>query len=86
MGFRSADEVYNHSNLGSLTDIPTGKSIPRRFGSSCQLIDRKVSNGGDGPAFLQERVAFGLLPHTQALLLARFMRGDLDGYPSFLWK
>jgi CRISP-associated protein Cas1 len=36
--------------------------------------------------FLQERVAFGLTPHVQAMLLARFVRGDLDGYPSFLWK
>ena len=36
--------------------------------------------------FLGERVAFGLVPHLQALLLARFIRGDLDGYPSFLWK
>jgi CRISP-associated protein Cas1 len=36
--------------------------------------------------FLQERVAFGLVPHIQALLLARFIRGDLDGYPSFLWR
>jgi CRISPR-associated protein Cas1 len=36
--------------------------------------------------FLQERVAFGMVPHVQAMLLARFIRGDLDGYPSFLWK
>lgn len=36
--------------------------------------------------FLQERVAFGLVPHIQALLLARFVRGDLDGYPSFVWR
>jgi CRISPR-associated protein Cas1 len=36
--------------------------------------------------FLQERVAYGLVPHVQALLLARFIRGDLDGYPSFIWK
>jgi CRISPR-associated protein Cas1 len=36
--------------------------------------------------FLGERVAFGLVPHLQAMLLARFIRGDLDGYPSFLWK
>jgi len=36
--------------------------------------------------FLEERVAFGLVPHVQALLLARFIRGDLDGYPTFLWK
>lgn len=36
--------------------------------------------------FLGEKVAFGLLPHAQAMLLARFIRGDLDGYPCFFWK
>jgi CRISPR-associated protein Cas1 len=36
--------------------------------------------------FLGEKVAFGLVPHLQAMLLARSIRGDLDGYPSFLWK
>lgn len=36
--------------------------------------------------FLQEKVAWGLVPYTQAMLLARFIRGDLDGYPPFMWK
>lgn len=36
--------------------------------------------------FLGEKVAIGLLPHCQAMLLARFLRGDLDGYPPFIWK
>ena len=36
--------------------------------------------------FLQEKVPWGLIPHIQALLLARYLRGDLDGYPTFLWK
>jgi CRISP-associated protein Cas1 len=36
--------------------------------------------------FLGERVAVGLLFHIQALLLARYVRGDLDGYPPFIWK
>jgi CRISPR-associated protein Cas1 len=36
--------------------------------------------------FLEEQVHIGLLPHIQALLLARFLRGDLDGYPPFLWR
>ncbi len=36
--------------------------------------------------FLGEKVAIGLLPHVQALLLARHMRGDIDGYPPFLWR
>ena len=36
--------------------------------------------------FIQERIAFGLVPYVQALLLARFLRGDLDGYPPFFWR
>jgi len=36
--------------------------------------------------FLGEKVAFGVLFHLQALLLARFLRGDLDGYPPFAWR
>jgi CRISPR-associated protein Cas1 len=36
--------------------------------------------------FLNEKVTIGLLFHTQALLLARYLRGDLDGYPPFIWK
>ena len=36
--------------------------------------------------FLQEKIPWGLVPYVQALLLARFLRGDLDDYPPFLWK
>lgn len=36
--------------------------------------------------FLEEKVAVGLLPFIQAQLLARHLRGDLDGYPPFLYK
>lgn len=36
--------------------------------------------------FLGESVAVGLLPHVQAMLLARYLRGDIDGYPPFNWK
>lgn len=36
--------------------------------------------------FLGEKVAIGLLPHCQAMLLARYLRGDLDGYPPFISK
>ena len=36
--------------------------------------------------FLNEKVSIGLLFHIQALLLARYLRGDLDGYPPFIWK
>lgn len=36
--------------------------------------------------FLGEKTTVGMLPHLQAALLARTLRGDLDGYPPFLWK
>ena len=36
--------------------------------------------------FLGEKVAVGILFHVQALLLSRFFRGDLDGYPPFAWR
>lgn len=36
--------------------------------------------------FLDETIEWGLVPYVQAMLLARFIRGDLDGYPPFLWK
>jgi len=36
--------------------------------------------------FLKEQMPIGLLPYTQALLLARHLRGDLDDYPPFFWR
>jgi len=36
--------------------------------------------------FLKEKMAIGLLPYAQALLMARYLRGDIDGYPPFIWK
>ena len=36
--------------------------------------------------FINEKIALGLLPHVQALLLSRYIRGDLDGYPPYFWK
>ena len=36
--------------------------------------------------FLDEKISWGLVPYVQALLLARYLRGDLDEYPPFMWK
>ena len=36
--------------------------------------------------YLNEKVEWGMVPYVQAMLLARYLRGDLDGYPVFLWK
>ena len=36
--------------------------------------------------FLEEKLEWGMVPHAQALLLARYLRGDLEEYPPFFWK
>jgi len=36
--------------------------------------------------FIGEKIPLGIAFHVQAQLLARYIRGDIDGYPPFLWK
>lgn len=36
--------------------------------------------------YLNEKIEIGLLPHVQAMLLARHLRGDLQAYPPFVWR
>ena len=36
--------------------------------------------------YLGEKVEWGMVPYVQVMLLARYLRGDLDSYPVFLWK
>ncbi|MBT8508785.1 type I-C CRISPR-associated endonuclease Cas1 [Methanomicrobiaceae archaeon CYW5] len=33
--------------------------------------------------YLKEKIPVGLVPYVQAMLLARYLRGDIDGYPPF---
>jgi CRISPR-associated protein Cas1 len=35
---------------------------------------------------LRRKIPFGLVPHFQARLLARHVRGDLEGYPPFIYR
>ena len=34
--------------------------------------------------YLNEKIEIGLIPHAQAMLLARYIRHDIDNYPVFL--
>lgn len=36
--------------------------------------------------YLNEKISWGLVPYAQALLLARYLREDIDQYPPFFWK
>jgi CRISPR-associated protein Cas1 len=33
--------------------------------------------------YLGEKIPVGLIPYVQAMLMARYLRGDIDGYPPF---
>lgn len=36
--------------------------------------------------FLNEKIEWGMAPYVQSMLLARYLRGDIDEYPPFFWK
>jgi CRISPR-associated protein Cas1 len=36
--------------------------------------------------YIEEKVPIGLLFFIQANLMARYIRGDIDGYPPFFWR
>ncbi len=36
--------------------------------------------------FIEEKIEWGMVPYVQAMLLARYIRSDLDSYPPFMWK
>lgn len=36
--------------------------------------------------YLNEKIPWGLVPHVQSMLLARYLREDIDEYPTFMWK
>ena len=42
--------------------------------------------GNHHTSVLERKGGMGMVPYVQAMLLARYLRGDLDSYPVFLWK
>lgn len=59
-----------------------GDNLRKQFLTGWQERKREIITH----PYLNEKLPWGLVPHAQALLLSRWMRGDLDGYPPFLWK
>ncbi len=73
------DDGFTQKENGAVNmDDDTRKDILRAWQSKKQEIITHP--------FLQEKLEWGLVPYAQAMLLARFIRGDLDGYPTFMWK
>lgn len=61
--------------------IMTEKGI-KKFLTAWQTRKREVITH----PYLNEKVEIGLLPYIQAMLLARYVREDIDNYPVFLIK
>lgn len=73
--FTSSDFIIKENGAVILTD-----AARRNF---LQLWQKEKQQPITHP-FLKEKVSWGLIPHVQALLLARHLRGDLDAYPPIL--
>lgn len=70
---------FEHSDSGAVYLTEGGR---RRLLQTWQERKREVITH----PYLKEKIPWGLVPYVQALLLARYLRGDLDEYPPFLWK
>lgn len=74
----SGKGFQQHENGGILMDDETRKKVLTAW----QERKREMILH----PYLQEKIEFGLIPYVQALLLARYLRGDLDAYPPFFWE
>lgn len=74
----------------------TGKSFMERPGGAVYLNEdgrrevvvayQKRKQEEIQHPLLKEKIPFGLVPHIQARLLARLLRGDIESYPPFLYR
>ncbi|WP_449240942.1 type I-C CRISPR-associated endonuclease Cas1c [Desulfoscipio gibsoniae] len=74
----AAADFYQKENGAVLMTEDSRKSFLKAWQTKKQ---EKITH-----PYLGEKISWGLVPYAQALLLARFLRGDLDEYPPFLWK
>jgi CRISPR-associated protein Cas1 len=70
---------FEKSASGAVSLTEQGR---KKFFSSWQEHKRQVITH----PFLDEKIEWGLVPYSQALLLSRTIRGELNEYPPFLWK
>lgn len=79
--------LINRRQLGA-SDFetgPTGAVSLRKAGRKTVLVAYQERKKDELiHPFLGERTTLGLVAHLQAQLLARHLRGDLDGYPAFV--
>ncbi len=74
-----SQEDFTKSESGAVLMTEEGR---RKFLKAWQERKQEVITH----PYLMEKMPWGLVPYIQALLLARYLRSDLDAYPPFLWK
>ncbi|QNM04696.1 type I-C CRISPR-associated endonuclease Cas1c [Qiania dongpingensis] len=84
--------VVTQINLGTFT----GKDFLRKENGAIFMTDearkrflsawQKCKQETIMHPYLKEKIQWGLVAYAQAMLLSRYLRGDLDAYPPFLWK
>ena len=70
---------FEKTESGAVRMLDTGR---KKFLTAWQEHKKEIITH----PYLQEKLHWGLVPYVQALLLARYIRFDLDEYPPFLWK
>lgn len=68
----------SHDDFGVLMDDSTRKEL---ISAWQQRKQDTITH-----PLLEENIQVGLIPYAQALLLSRYIRGDLDNYPAFIAK
>lgn len=74
-----SSEDFVHEESGSVRMTDKGR---QKFLKQWQLKKQEIITH----PYLEEKIPWGLVPYVQALLLARYLREDMDAYPPFLWK
>ena len=74
---KSQDFEYDFSGACLINDTARKKMLSNWQKRKQQLILHP---------YLNEKIEIGLIPYVQANLLARFIRGEINRYPAFLWK
>lgn len=80
--------LFNRGQLSSKDFEESGGSVffkDAAFKNVLALWQTKKQEEITHP-FLKERIQIGLIPQIQAQLFARYLRGNLDDYPAFLWR
>lgn len=75
-------KIYNESDQENPVSVILTEEGRKKFLTSWQ--NRKKIEFTH--PFLEEKIKIGLLPHIQAMMLARYLRKDIDDYPMFLMK